>query len=531
MMHGFRWGIGLSAMAAVLGGLGMWRAEQAAQPVLMEVPFPEFARLPTLPPLPRPPPRMDGPADSIRVRVASASSGEPLAGARVSLIRGLFKTGTEDTVPDETVLTDASGVASFEAPVAGVMSVCARGAGHAESCERNVGVVVGGSLSVALKLPLGAVVEGQVLQHDGTPAAGVRLVAPGDSLMLEMTPDWATTDAEGRYKLEGLTVSEYSVRLVPFAPQGTALARYVNPGLTAGEVRRFDLQLGEFVPVTVKPVMGRKRGTESVESVRVHVQLEPQQDGTFTGIAEAGSHSISVWGRRDGREVSASKDVTLAPGAPAVIGFPLSELKSMGWVLPWYSEDPGVFEVSGRVLLPDGTLVKEAWIGAQEPGPRGRRCSSSPEEHMHVRFDGPEFVVMPRVSAGRIFAWLPDGRAGSAVVRGGKGERVSVDIHLEETGAVAAVMDFGDNHHFGTRQEVTVDGYWIGASHFTLLDGRVFVPGLKPGKHALTTSNGTVEFNVNAREVTNLGVLRRPSAPEAALSESLAESEDEASEP
>ncbi|WP_255217518.1 carboxypeptidase-like regulatory domain-containing protein [Myxococcus sp. AM010] len=505
-------------MATVLGGLGLWRAEQVARPVLVEVPFPAFAQLPALPPLPLPPPTMDAPAASIRVRLVSGSSGAPLAGARVSLIRGLFMAVTGDTVPDETALTDVSGVAFFEAPGAGVMTVCARGAGHAESCERDVGVVSGGSLSVALTLPPGAVVEGQVLQHDGTPAAGVRLIAPGDNLLAEMTPSWSTTDAQGRYTLDGVTPGSVQVRL--FAPQGRALDRYPGAELTAGEVRRFDIQLGAFVPVTVKPVMGRTRGTEAVESVHVNVQLEPQADGTFTGIAESGRYSVSMWGRRNGREVAARKDVTLAPGAPAVIAFPFSELKSAGMVLPWFSSDPGVFEVSGRVFLSDGAPVKGAWIGAQKPGPRGRRCGSSPDDHAHVRFDGPEFVVTPRVGAGRIFAWLPDGRAGSAAVRGGKGERVSVDIHLEETGAVAAVMDFGDGHLWGSRQEITVDGHWVGASHYTLWDGSIFVPGLKPGKHVLRTSNGDVEFNVNAREVTNLGVLRRPPEPEAARSDS-----------
>ncbi|QDE72060.1 hypothetical protein BHS09_36585 [Myxococcus xanthus] len=519
MMHGFRWGIGLSAMAAVLGGLGMWRAERAAQPVLVEVPFPEFARLPSLPPLPLPPPTMDGAADSIRVRAVSKDNGTPLAGARVSLLRGLFTTGLGHQLPDETALTDASGEATFMAPGAGVMTVCARGAGHAELCERDVGVVAGGSLFVELKLPPGAAVEGQVLQHDGRPAAGVRLVAHGDAMLLEMTPVWATTDAQGRYTLDGVTPG-YSVSMTPFSPEGEGLSRSVGAELTAGEVRRFDFQLGAFVPVTVKPVMGRRRGAESVESVHVNVQLRPQEDGTFTGITESGRHSVSVWGRRNGRAVSARKDVTLAPGAPAVIAFPFSEMKEGGKVWPWFSSDPGDFEVSGRVFLPDGSPVKGAWIGAQTPGPRGRGCGNSADEHAHVRFDGPEFVVTPRVGAGRIFAWLPDGRAGSAVVRGGKGERVSVDIHLEETGAVAGMMDFGDDHLWGSREAITVNHEWVGASHYTLLDGRIFVPGLKPGKHVLRTSLGTVEFNVNAREVTNVGVLRRPPEPEAAVSDS-----------
>ncbi|WP_434346898.1 carboxypeptidase-like regulatory domain-containing protein [Myxococcus virescens] len=519
MMHGFRWGMGLSAMAAVLGGLGMWRAERAAQPVLVEVPFPAFAQLPSLPPLPPPPPTMDGAADSIQVRAVSQGSGAPLAGARVSLLRGLFASGLGEQLPDETALTDASGVATFMAPGAGVMTVCARGAGHTERCERDVGVVAGGSLVVELKLPPGAFVEGQVLLHDGTPAEGVRLVASGDPMLLEMTPVWATTDARGRYTLDGVTPG-YPVSMTPFAPEGEGLSRSVGAELTAGEVRRFDFQLGAFVPVTVKPVMGRRRGAESVESVHVNVRLQPQQDGTFTGVTESGRHSLSVWGHRNGRAVSARKDVTLAPGAPAVIALPFSALEEGGRVWQLYTSDPGEYEVSGRVFLPDGTPVKGAWIGSQKPGPRGRRCGNSAEDHAQVRFDGPEFVVTPRVGAGRIFAWLPDGRAGSAVVRGGKGERVSVDIHLEETGAVAGMMDFGDDYPWGYREEVTVNHEWVGASHYTLLDGRIFVPGLKPGRHVLRTSLGTVEFNVNAREVTNVGVLRRPPEPEAAVSDS-----------
>ncbi|MFP2958142.1 carboxypeptidase regulatory-like domain-containing protein [Myxococcus sp. 1LA] len=402
------------------------------------------------------------------------------------------------------------------------MTVCARGAGHAESCERDVGVVAGGTLFVELKLPPGAVVEGQVLQHDGTPAEGVRLVSPGDAMLLEMTPTWTTTDAQGRYTLDGVTPGN-SVWMTPFTSRGKALDRSQETQLVAGEVRRFDFQLAAFVPVTVKPVLRHKRGTtESVESVSADIPLTPQPDGTYTGITESGRLSVSMRGLRNGREVSASKDVTLAPGVPAVIAFPFSELKEGGRLWHRVSWDPGAFEVSGRVFLPDGTPAKGVWIGAAKPGEQGRRCGSSPDDHAHVRFDGSAFVVTPRVGAGRIYAWLADGRAGSAGVVSPQGGRVSVDIHLEETGAVAGMMDFGDDHLFGSRREITVDGYWVGASHFTRLDGSIFVPGLKPGKHVLRTPNGDVEFNVNAREVTNLGVVRRPPQPEATASNSEA---------
>ncbi|AEI63891.1 carboxypeptidase-like regulatory domain-containing protein [Corallococcus macrosporus] len=422
-------------------------------------------------------------------------------------------------MPDESALTDASGVASFLEPGAGVMTVCARGAGHAEACERDVGVVAGGTLFVELKLPPGAVVEGQVLRHDGSPAEGVRLVAPGDPMLLEMTPSGSTTDAQGRYTLDGVTPGSY-VSITPFTPQGEAFDRSLDSALSAGEVRRFDFQLAAFVPITVKPVLRHKRGAEeAVEHVHVNTPLTLQPDGTYTGITESGRHSVSMRGRRNGRVVYGSKAVTLAPEVPAVIAFPFAELKEEGRVFPWAFLDPGEFEVSGRVFLADGTPADGVWIGAEKPGPKGRGCGNSPTDHAQVRFDGAGFVVKPRVGAGRIYAWTADGRAGSAVVRGGKDARVSVDIHLEETGAVAGTMDFKGEQLFGHRQEVTVNNEWVGASHFTRLDGSIFVPGLKPGKHVLHTSNGYVEFNVNAREVTNVGVLRPPPEPEATVSE------------
>ncbi len=518
MMHGFRWGMGLSAMATVLGGLGMWRAERLARTERVEVPAPAFARLPSLPPLPIPPPAMDGAAERIRVKVFSASTGAPLAGARVSLIPAPMVFRFPSKVPDVTAVTDAAGVAVFLAPDAGLYSVCARGAGHAESCEEEVGVVAGGVLSVALRLPLGAVVEGQILQHDGSPAAEVRLVAPGEQMLLELTPTWTTTDAQGRYTLDGLTPGAY-VQMALDTPRGKAMSRALDSELAAGEERRFDIQLGAFVPVTVKPVMQRQRGTDSVDGVSMTVPLTPREDGTWTGIAESGRQALFISGRRDGAEVAFWRDVTVVPGVPVVIPLPFIDLKQQGRVWPNISRcrDLGSYEVAGRVFMPDGSPVQgDVWVAPGSPGDI-ERCNNVARGHSHFRFEGSGFAV--RAAAGwgsTVYAWLADGRAGSAAVTGRQGEHVVADIHLEETGAVTGVVVFEGEPLWGHREGLSIDGSAFGAWHTTRMDGSFFVPGLKPGKHVLTTLHGEVEFNVNAREVTNVGVLKGPLEPEVA---------------
>ncbi|AKQ70316.1 hypothetical protein A176_007228 [Myxococcus hansupus] len=511
MKHGFRWGMGLGAMATVLGSLGMWRAEELAHPELIEILTPELVRLPSLPPLPLPPPAADGRAEQIRVRVLSASSGAPLAGAMVALLRGK----ADLAQPLEAAFTNAEGVALFTEAQGGLFAVCARGAGHAEECEAEVGVVAGGELSVELRLPPGAVVEGQVRQHDGLPAAGVRLMAMGTAMNGRMTvmPTQAVTDAEGRYRLDG--VSPGYVRVTPFAPEGPGNVREVQDEVTVGAVARLDIQLAGFAPVTVHLDIAEGDRDADVRSVSLSGALRRQPDGSWTGASEAGSqragaHGYIGWGWAGG-----GMPVVLTPGVAATFRFPFVYDRTSG-VIPRGPPSPrdedveaNRFELAGRVFLPDGTPVKGGIRVSTEAPMYIGRCGNVPRIHSHHRFEGAEFVIRPMVGEREVYAWLDDGRAGKITVRGRVGERVSADIRLEETGAVVGQLEVDDDYYSNRSEVIVVDGMWYGVWHRSGEDGRFTVAGLSPGKHSLVTPAGTLDFNINARERTNVGLLKK----------------------
>lgn len=518
MKHRFRWGLGLSAMATVLGGLGMWRAEALAHPELIEILTPEFVRLPSLPPLPLPPPTADGLAKQLRVRVRSASSGAPLAGAMVALLRGKV----DLSQPLEAAFTNAEGVALFTEAQGGLFSVCARGVGHAEECESEVGVVAGGELSVELRLPPGAVVEGQVRHHDGSPAEGVRLMATGMGVNGRMTvmPAQAVTDAEGRYRLDG--VSPGYVQVTPFTPEGPGKARDVEGEVAVGAVARLDVQLAGFAPVTVHlDIAPNNVDSADVRSVSLTGALRRQPDGSWAGRSEAGKQDVLAEGYIGWSSGRSGLAVELTPGVAATFRIPFERHHIPGLVLipmppPRRDEDVEAnrFELAGRVFLPDGTPVKGGmWVSTEVPMDI-RRCGNEPRIHSHHRFEGSEFVIRPMAGEREVYAWLDDGRAGKMTVRGRMGERVSADIRLEETGAVAGQLEVEDNYFFDRRRIISVDGMWFGAWHRSNQDGSFVVAGLAPGKHELDTPAGTLTFNINARERTDVGLLKEPTREE-----------------
>jgi hypothetical protein len=454
---------------------------------------------PVPPPPPLAPPTADG-TGRVRVRAFSARDSRPLAGVTVAILRG----PPDLTVPLESVLTDASGEALFPAPRAGVFAVCARGASHAEACA-DVGLVAGGALSVDLRLPPGAVVAGQVFQLDGTPAAGVRLEAV-DEMSPGRMPTEAWTDAEGRYRLDG--VSPGSVTLFPFSPEGHGASRFIEH-VEAGEAPWLEVWLAGFTPVTVQLVREREGKDDVVESVWVAAHLRPQADGSWSGSVESGARTVHVVGQRGDFPLQGWTEVTLSPGVPKTLRVPFG-IKGSPKVIPiirGMERKPRFFELAGHVLLPDGSPAPGAHVSLEVPRNIGP-CGNVPRAFSHIRFEGAGFVVRPMTGADKVYAWLDDGRAGSVTLRGQEGEHVVADIRLEETGAVAGVLDFPPEHVPEGAETISIDDQWFGAWQFAQKDGSFFVAGLAPGEHVLDTSHGPVPFTVRARERTELGRVK-----------------------
>ncbi|QSQ16722.1 hypothetical protein [Myxococcus landrumensis] len=492
----------------------------------------------SVPPPPSLAPTHDG-TGQVRVRVVSAKDQRPLAGVMVALLRDA---PVDITEPLEAATTDARGMAFFAAAHAGHFNICARGAGHAESCEENVGLVAGGAVESALVLPPGASIRGQVLHVDGTPAVGVRVMAVGTSYHPLQMPTQAVTDFAGRYHLDGVSpagprvlpfdgatprdvdVYLFLPALAPFRSEGWGVPRRIS--VEEGEQARLDIQLRGFAHVTVIPHRNPDhdwRGAPPESDDRIQqvwlfeggqftLPLRRQEDGTWAGLVEVGRRDAFVVGSTGGLGISAPASLDLVPGVHSVVEAPyVPDPPGMGMsrLFPRPREYRS-FALAGHVLLPDGSPVSGARISVEKPSSSfGARMAEAPT-HWHFRFQGSGFVVRPEVGSPRVVhAWLEDGRAGSVRVEGREGERVVADIRLQETGAVVGRVRLLSRWPFLLVPQLAVDGQDDPPLTHVELDGRFSIAGLAPGPHSLTVSGNytTYRFVIHAGKVTDLGNL------------------------
>ncbi|NTX13662.1 carboxypeptidase regulatory-like domain-containing protein [Myxococcus sp. CA056] len=464
-------------------------------------------------PSPRPPltpPTRDG-TGLAEVRVVSAQDQRPLAGAMVAIIREPVDLAN----PLESALTDEQGLARFPAALPGHFHLCARGAGHGEDCVPDVGLVAGGTITAHLALPPGATVTGQVLKLDGTPAQGVRLMARGERSVEKWMPTQAITDAQGHYRLDG--VSPGPVYIHPFSHEGQGLGRDLD--VKAGEEARLDIQFAGFTTVTVQPSRSRNRrwsrfkksnNVDVIESVSVGVPLRRQDDGGWTGNVEVGSHTAHVSGVHGWSTLDGWKKVELAPGVPLSIKVPYDSNVHGVTIGPPHPPVPHYFELAGHVLMPDGTPAKGARISVMKPTQYWRGCSQSPRYFSQIRFEGSAFVVNPVMGTQTVHAWLDDGRAGSVTVTATEGQRVVADIRLEDTGAVVGHVDVTQEGTYVVGPRLNVDDWLYHPMSFRGADGRFIVAGLPPGDHFLTMEGSLDKrpFVIEGGARTDLGHLK-----------------------
>ncbi|NVJ22027.1 carboxypeptidase regulatory-like domain-containing protein [Myxococcus sp. AM011] len=464
-------------------------------------------------PEPRPPltpPTRDG-TGLAEVRVVSAQDQRPLAGAMVAIIREPVDLAN----PLESALTDEQGLARFPTALPGHFHLCARGAGHGEDCEADVGLVAGGTITAHLALPPGATITGQVRNQDGTPAQGVRLMAKGERSVDKWMPTQAITDAQGHYRLDG--VSPGLVYIHPFVPEGQGVSRDLE--VKAGEEARLDIQLAGFSTVTVQPLRSHNRrwsrfkksqNVDVIEAVSVTVQLRRQDDGTWTGNVEAGSHVASLSGVHGWTTLHGGKKVELTAGVPLSIELPYDSNIHGPDNVPPHPPVPHYFELAGHVLMPDGTPAKGARISVMKPTEHWRNCSQSPRHYSQIRFEGSAFVVNPVMGTQTLHAWLEDGRAGKVTVTATEGQRVVADIRLENTGAVVGGVDVTLEGPYIVGPIVIVDDWHFHPMSFREWDGRFIVAGLLPGEHFLTMEGKLDKrpFVIEAGARTDLGHLK-----------------------
>jgi carboxypeptidase family protein len=138
----------------------------------------------------------------LKIRVVEATTRRPIHSADVVVQRdGEFMAQT---------LTDAAGAASISIPAGGAVSLTGTARGHAKVSRRvSMSAGSGGVHSVTLALPPGVRLEGNVVQDNGSPAAGAEVTA-WDATHLSVGA--ATADPSGRFSLDGLYPGTFDVR-------------------------------------------------------------------------------------------------------------------------------------------------------------------------------------------------------------------------------------------------------------------------------------------------------------------------------
>ncbi len=168
-------------------------------------------------------------------------AGQPVAGAQVGIAFLLVNVNNEPRYMIQkiskkllTAVTDPEGGFVFKRlPAEATAEFAVEKAGRATvntfqpgNNQGNVLQFKPGQKDIKIVQPLEAIIEGQVVEKDGgKPAAGIRLAARQEQNMTPFGPDPVLSDAEGRFRLNGLTAGPWTLSI---APSKEALTEWVG---------------------------------------------------------------------------------------------------------------------------------------------------------------------------------------------------------------------------------------------------------------------------------------------------------------
>lgn len=185
-----------------------------------------------------------GPRVEVRVRL----TGRPLEGAQLQLTGGDAGRGFSPVGASTASVTDASGQGILSGITPGEYTLQVS---HDACASATVPVAVStGTQAVEVELEAGAVLQGKLLDADGTPAmAQLFLVREGESLVGGTSLD-GSTDGEGAFEITGLTAGSYVVHAVDVTSGGMSpkLKRLGTVQFAAGETlqREFRFEAPEL---------------------------------------------------------------------------------------------------------------------------------------------------------------------------------------------------------------------------------------------------------------------------------------------
>jgi hypothetical protein len=299
-----------------------------------------------------------GPGATLEGHVGARGSGAPVAGARVD-VSPLGRNGDLGRVT-----TDAEGRFLLGGLPPGGYDVVARAPGFTPLLRRGVMVGARERFTLELRLEATGTVEGRVLDTQGQPVMGIRVLAQPRQDALEEQAVEARTDAEGHYQLEGLRSGP---NLISARRDGAQRGESVWVEVSERETPPQDFTLRDTGTVLgvvrgARPGPGKEplqvialASSPSAAGIRDSAQAPVEPDGDFQLVLPAGDYTLVM------RPFSSLPGVPVhvEPGATARV-----ELR-------WEERDPGAVRLRGTVVEPDGTPSPRATVLVSEEGTEG----------------------------------------------------------------------------------------------------------------------------------------------------------------
>ncbi|MXX62934.1 MAG: hypothetical protein F4112_02520 [Holophagales bacterium] len=204
------------------------------------------------------------------------TDGNPVAEARVSLLWPLdqsdFRTSFE--APAVATTTNEQGAFAFSAVAPGDYELQLRHPEYADRPPTEIEVPAGeGGLDLGLlTFVSGGTIHGVVVGADGEPVAGAWIRAQARN-QFGGTPRTATADADGRFRLDGL-----STDLVDLGVRGAGYPLLVRPGVRVGSEDPVLIELLEGGAVAGRVVDAGGNGAVGVP-VRLRIELDRRSGG------------------------------------------------------------------------------------------------------------------------------------------------------------------------------------------------------------------------------------------------------------
>jgi hypothetical protein len=316
-----------------------------------------------------------GQGSALEGRVVARSTGAPVAGASVD-VSPYGHNGDSGRA-----VTDGSGNFSVGGLAPGSYDLVVSAPGFSTNTRRALTVSAGERFPIEIQLTGTGAVEGQVRDSAGQPVAGAQVVG-GDRWAgsLSSMPAESRTDAEGRYRLEGLSVGSQSITA---RREGATLGASQRVSIKEGVTAQADFTLEETG--TVEGVIRAASGSLPAEQLLVLAfpqhrgrgpsfsftdfrPIEADPGGSFRLVLPPGTYEM--------RAVSSERR---APGSRESKTVEVEAGKTVRAELT-LAEERGTDGLQGVVLEPDGSPSAGAFVSISSEGSRRSRWMSPADE-------------------------------------------------------------------------------------------------------------------------------------------------------